>query len=182
MEKVNKVFIYMALLALFVYPLSIYGSIIIAVTALVLSIVLVKNKEQTGKVLQPVLMTVAIVVARSIFALILSIIQRFASIAENYEVVNNVNKALSCIDAIFLIVLIIFIVVATVFIVINKDIPIAEYFSNKILGIHTEKQSYKKEVEPTVAVKTESKQQNSSVKKTKKGTIIIDATKKNDEE
>lgn len=183
MEKINKVFVYMALLALFIYPLSIYGSVLVAVTALVLSITLVKEKEQTTKVLQPVLMLGSLVVVRSVFALILAIIQKFASVAENYEVVSNINKTINVIDAILLIVLIAFIVLATVFIVMDKDIPFVEFVSNKILGIETQKpEKQRKEKEPTVVVREKTKPQTSSVKKTRKGTIIIDATKKNDEE
>ena len=183
MEKINKVFVYMALLALFIYPLSIYGSVLVAVTALILSITLVKQKEQTSKVLQPVLMIGSIVVVRSVFVLILSIIQKFASVAENYKVVTNINKTINVIDAILLIVLIAFIALATVFIVMDKNIPFVEWVSNKVLGIETEKPAkQKKEKEPTVVVRKRPTQQTSSVKKTRNGTIIIDATKKNDEE
>lgn len=183
MEKINKVFVYMALLALFIYPLSIYGSILVVATALILSITLVKDKGQTSKVLQPTILLVSLVVVRSVFALILAIIQKFASVAENYRVVTNISNTINVIDALLLIVLIAFISIATVFIVMNKDIPFVEWVANKILGIETQKPAkQRKESDPVVTVKREPKKQTSSVKKTKRGTIIIDATKKNDEE
>ena len=117
------------------------------------------------------------------FAFILNIIQKFATVAENYKVVTNISNTINVIDALLLIVLIGYIVLATIFIVKDKDIPYIDWVANKILGIETIKPAkQKKEKAPIITVTREPKKQTSSVKKTRNGTIIIDATKRNDEE
>lgn len=166
MEKgINKLLIVLSILSLFIYPFSIYGSVLLGATALILSLLLVKEKETTSKVLQPFVFLCLIVVIRSVFTLILGMIQKFALVGTyNSNLMSSISKTLNIIDAIIYIALILFIIVAIVFMLLNKDIPLVSNITNKLVGIESAK---------------EPKSPKDNKKNKKQTTIIIDATNKN---
>ncbi len=161
-KSINKLFIFMSILSLFIYPFSTYGSVLVGAIALILSILLIKEKELTSKVLQPFILLCFIVIIKSVFTLILYMIQRFAYIGEaNYKLINNISDALYFIDAMLYIFVLIFIVVSIICFFKNLDIPFVSNLSNKILGIENSQSS-----------------ENKPKKHKKPTTIIIDGTNK----
>lgn len=161
-KSINKLFIFMSILSLFIYPFSTYGSVLVGAISLILSILLIKEKDLTSKVLQPFILLCFIVIIKSVFTLILYMIQRFAYIGEaNYKLINSISDTLYFIDAMLYIFVLIFIIISIICFCKNLDIPFVSNLSNKILGIENSQSS------------------NNKPKKHKKPTtIIIDGTNK----
>ena len=135
MEKRKILFIVLAVSSLVLYPINDLACILICLTSLLSSVLILKDKQTTIKVLQPTLMVATLYSIRSILAIIVSTINNFAMLKDNYyssSIYENITKYNRVMSAIYLIVTFIFIVTTIICFSIKKNTPVYGCLAKKI--------------------------------------------------
>lgn len=140
MEKRKSLFMVLAIASLVLYPINDLACILLCLTSLLLSVLVLKDKETTIKVLQPTLMVATLYSLRSVLAIIVNTITNFAMLKDNYYSSNlyeNVTKFNRIMSSIYLIITLVFIVTTIICFALKKNTPGYGCLAKKVAGEKT---------------------------------------------
>lgn len=131
----NFLLITISLIALLMFPINFYGSLILGFGAIIIAYLKADNKV-IKKVFEPLVVLVSTSSIYGFFYLFFEICNLFGRLGENYYNSGfykfSVN-ALNIIDAICCILLFITFILCVIFYLIKKDVPLLEKIADKII-------------------------------------------------
>lgn len=130
----NLILIAISVLALFVFPISIYGALVLGLGAVVLAYFKADDKT-IKKILQPTIVLTGATVIRGLFGLFLGIFSSFNNVGNvNIKIINFVNGTMGVVNGILYICLFIIAVLFVVLYACKIDMPLVKCLANKIMG------------------------------------------------
>ena len=140
MEKRKNLFVVLSVASLVLYPINDLACIILCLTSLLCSVLILKSKETTIKVLQPTLMLASLYILRSVLAIIINTITNFAMLKDNYystKLYHNITDFNRIMSSIYLIALFIYLVTTIICFSVKKDVPLFGCLSKKLANNKT---------------------------------------------
>lgn len=141
--------IVLSFIAILIFPLTIYGSIIVGLTTVILGKYLKIEDNYNCNILQNTIFLGFVSIIKGIYSLIIIIINTFARLSNSYissGFYNFINKFELTLNAVLYLFILVYIIMAIIYFIKNKKIPVIGKLANNIINPKPKTESKKVEI------------------------------------